>query len=288
MNIIVSDLVKRDASPAPRHGFSLVELLVLIAILAILAGLLLPALAKAKARAQGIACLNNHKQLMLAWMMYADDHAGQLVANHAGPKNKGPEPGVTNWVAGWLDWTTSPDNINQEFLTDPKFCLLAPYLGKAAQVFKCPADSYLSPRQHQAGWNSRVRSVSMNACVGEGIEKAQTVALPRIYRKLTNLNRPGPAMLWITLDEHPDSIDDACFLVNVQRADWPSLPAGFHTGACGFGFADGHAEIKRWSDLSSRAQQIRFEDYLEASGIFSGAANDHAWLKERTCDSTGK
>jgi prepilin-type N-terminal cleavage/methylation domain-containing protein len=288
MNIANTRLLNRDSRHTSRRGFSLVELLVLIAILAILAGLLLPALAKAKARAQGVACLTNHKQLMLAWIMYADDHASQLVANHAGPANKGPEPGVTNWVAGWLDWTTGPDNIDLKFLTDQKYCLLAPYLGKSAQVFKCPGDSSLSPSQHQAGWNSRVRSVSMNACAGEGVEKTQLVGLPRIYRKITDLNQPGPSMIWVTLDEHPDSIDDGCFLVNVQRADWPSLPAGFHTGACGFGFGDGHAEIKRWSDLSSRAQLIRFEDYPQVSGIFTGAASDHTWLKERTCDSTGK
>src|SRR5262245_34930619 len=113
-------------------GFTLIELLVVIAIIAILAGMLLPALSKAKTKAQGISCMNNLKQLHLGWFMYAQDNNDRLVVNGTGSDTPG-------WVAGWLDFTSAPDNTNTLKLTDPKFSLIAPYL-QSVGIFKCPAD----------------------------------------------------------------------------------------------------------------------------------------------------
>src|SRR5678815_1211507 len=116
-----------------RKGFTLIELLVVIAIIAILAAMLLPALSRAKMKAQGIACLSNLKQLQLAHILYADDHNGVLVPNLEAGADSG-------WIKGWMDYTASPDNTNTLYLTDPQHAKLAPYSGRTAGIYKCPSD----------------------------------------------------------------------------------------------------------------------------------------------------
>lgn len=242
--------------PGPkRHGFTLIELLVVIAIIAILASMLLPALAKAKSKAQGILCMGNTKQLMLAWQMYTLDNDGKLVMSFHGGAAQGGQGALdpwkgqkaAPWVSGWLDWTLRGDNTNVQFITTEPYSHLAKYTAGSAPIFKCPADNELSAPQRKAGWTGRVRSLSGNIGIGDG--NAETGPwVGSMYKHImiqSEMIFPGPSETWVYLDEHPDSINDAGFF-NPDNQRWIDLPASYHNNAGGLAFADGHSEIKKW------------------------------------------
>ncbi|MHB8523569.1 MAG: type II secretion system protein [Limisphaerales bacterium] len=154
---------RRTKQWSARVGFTLVELLVVIAVIGILAALLLPALARSKSRAWAVVCLNNKRQMCIAWRLYADDENGRFAANR-----QNDNPGVTvSWVDGWIGWELNSDNTNVAMVTDPKHSSLATYLSRSRVPFKCPADRYVSPEQRAAGWSERVRSIAMNTWAGE-------------------------------------------------------------------------------------------------------------------------
>ena len=229
------------ASPVlRRRGFTLIELLVVIAIIAILAGMLLPALAKSKTKAQGIACMANSRQMMLAWRLYVDDNVDRV------PMSYGARP----WVQGNLDFSASPSNwdINQ----DIKKSVLWPYCGNSAAIWKCPSDR--STVIAKGTTYPRVRSISMNAWF-DSDDVAGFGPGFRIYKKMSDLSDPGPSMTWVFLDEREDSINDGEFVVGMtgypdQPTQWKivDFPASYHNRACGFAFADGHSEIHKWVD----------------------------------------
>jgi prepilin-type N-terminal cleavage/methylation domain-containing protein/prepilin-type processing-associated H-X9-DG protein len=240
----------------PVKGFTLIELLVVIAIIAILAAMLLPALSRAKLKAQGIGCMNNTKQLALAWRMYAEDNRDSLPFAYGNGANA---PYV--WVQGNIDDANPALADNWNYDITIKKGAIWPYCGNSISIWHCPAD--ISYGQNPQGQRVPRRSVSMNNWVGGNGDSPQNgykgywgLAAPKsvVFRKLTAMISPGPAMTFILLDERWDSINDAYFVTQMDGYPNPATeyivdyPASYHGGACGFAFADGHSEIHKWRD----------------------------------------
>ena len=265
-----------------KEGFTLIELLVVIAIIAILAGLLLPALVRARVKAQAVKCMSNMKQLQLAHIMYASDFNGYLVPN--------PEDvTASGWVRGLMDFNFSnSDNTNLLYLTDPRYSKLAPYCNRSALIYKCPADQ---SRVKQAG-NSvsypRVRSVSMSTAVADPgnpwLNYVVSSPIFRVFIKESDFGNDA-SKIFVFMDEHPDSINNGALGVMMSDLKNPNsdiifdFPASYHDGACGVSFMDGHAEIHKWRDPRTRPPPLYGSGAL-ALGQNTPNNVDAVWITE--------
>ncbi len=272
---------KRGIRPRCKSNiaFTLIEMLVVIAVLGILLALLLPVLSRAKGHAGGVQCLNNLRQLTLGWTLYTGDNNDKLMKQSSGRE----------WIGhGFLTWDASPMNTNIEVLINPDESAMASYV-KAAKLYKCPADHY----QSEANPGPRVRSISMSGVLNQ---KPQFINKNgRRYftaKKMNDLGTPGPANVYVLLDEQADSIDDGSFMINPGYAPggelWRNLPAAYHSGCGSFSFADCHVEIHRWRETGGRNATIypvRMQGLSTAqpwNSMSQGfTSRDYEWLEDR-------
>ena len=279
-------------TPRTIRAFTLVELLTVIAVIVILAGLLLPALGNAKVKARAISCLNNEKQLGIACQIYADE------ANDRFPYNLGISDtrqtvaagSFINWSSTVMDWETqnpddpsTSDNTNTVRLTKGG---IGPYTSRSAEIYRCPSDNVLSDLQIQAGWQRRVRSISMNAMVGDAgvFSLGGSNTNNPDYKQFFKVSQvPKPSQIFVFIEEHPDSINDGYFLNKPNSLAWFDLPASYHNGSANLSFTDGHVETHHWLLASTKKPARPLGAQPLPSGVLPSAElGDFRWLMNRT------
>jgi prepilin-type N-terminal cleavage/methylation domain-containing protein/prepilin-type processing-associated H-X9-DG protein len=284
-----------NCSPSGRYGFTLIELLVVIAIIAILAGMLLPALSRAKSKATGIACLNNTKQLMLAAITYGTDFGDTVIPNGRGEVNLSfnaagePIPATFAarlWVEG-REQSQLTEATASKFLTSPRVSLIAPYLGVKGS-FRCPGES----RKVVTDDNKKelpARSYGLNSFVGwiDPIYRGQGPSSTwRTFRKTSDAS--APTEIYTFVDLHPFSVCRPFFGVNMSGTGIYHVPNDVHGNGSNMAFLDGHSESHRWVDsrFTKRKDPENSSAWhqMHESGNPQISPPDHQWLRNHATE----
>ncbi|HWY29968.1 MAG TPA: type II secretion system protein [Candidatus Acidoferrum sp.] len=274
-------VLNRGINNHTNSAFTLTELLVVLATLAIFAVLVLPGLAGPQPRSQVFQCLNNMRQLTLAWTMYAGDNNERLAIN-SDPHTASSGASNPSWVTGTLDWTSGSYNTNRAYLINNKYSLFGNYIATSTNVFECPAANYVSPPERALGWYQRARSVAMDAAVGDG-SKFTGFGWSQWYvvKKTTDFNNPGPSQSWVFTDEHPDSIDDALlYTSSYPTTSFTEMPANYHDGAAAITFADGHAVMQKWTGSALPYRPVKYALQDQVACLVTDP--DMVWLAQHT------
>jgi prepilin-type N-terminal cleavage/methylation domain-containing protein len=284
-------LLRAEATPGPQlratysagsipHGFTLIELLVVVAIIAILAAILLPVLGRAKDKARRIQCVNNEKQLILSWTLYAGDNREALVTN-GGRGGNAPLPYL--WVHGGNHG--DPQSLTYtQYLVGATYALFAPYL-RGPEIYKCPADRTLAPIRGRSTYVYHARSYAMNVYVGT---RANNVERPlsinsgyRVYLNTSQIGSDSPANRFVYIDGHPASICTPGFGVEMAADLFVHYPSSLHRGLGVLAYADSHIEARKWFDPRTRKGYPSAGQYISHNEA-SPNNQDLKWLRDRT------